>query len=243
MEKDQPSPSHKLSLVARLRAYFLAGVLVTAPAGITIYLAWLFINFIDTTFGTLIPTPYLPERYVSFSIPGLGLLVVVIILTLIGAFAAGYVGRLAVRVGESVVDRLPVVRSVYGALKQIFQTVLAQKSTAFREVVLLEYPRPGVWSLGFVIGPTHPEIQEVSPDEVVNVYIPTTPIPTAGYLVFIPRKDLVLLHMTPEEGLKMLISGGIVNPPDRRKRLPVPADSSVVISSVAILPPNGPAQP
>ncbi len=212
------SHAHKLGLVRKLRAYFLAGVLVTAPAAITIYLSWLFINFIDRTFGTLLPGRYNPEQFMPFTIPGLGLLAVVIVLILVGAFAAGYVGRLVVGLGEGVVERMPVVRGIYGTIKQIFETVLAQRSTAFREVVLLEYPRLGVWSMGFITGTPHAEIQEVSADELTTVVVPTSPIPTAGYLLFIPRKDLVILDMTVDEGLRVVMSGGIVNPPDRRKR-------------------------
>ena len=215
---EKPVPSHKLSLTARFRAYFLAGVLVTAPAGITIYLAWLFINFIDGTIGTLIPVQYNPEQFMPFSVPGLGLLAVLALLTLVGAFAAGYVGRLVVRLGEGIVDKMPVVRHIYGALKQIFETVLAQQSTAFREVVVLEYPRLGIWSMGFITGPPHSDIQRVSEDELITVVVPTSPIPTAGYLLFVPRKDVLVLDMTVEEGLKVVMSGGIVSPPDRRKR-------------------------
>jgi uncharacterized membrane protein len=228
MEKESSSPvpngpekfasPHKLSLTARFRAYFLAGVLVTAPAGITIYLAWLFINFIDGMIETLIPSPYNPEQFMPFSIPGLGLLAVLVLLTLVGAFAAGYVGRLVVRLGEGLVDKMPVVRHIYSALKQIFESVLAQQSTAFREVVLLEYPRLGIWSMGFITGPPHGEIQRASEDELSTVVVPTSPIPTAGYLLFVPRKDLLVLDMTVDEGLKVVMSGGIVSPPDRRKR-------------------------
>ncbi len=213
------SHTHKLGLIGKLRAYFLAGVLVTAPAAITIYLAWLFINFIDGTFGTLLPGRYNPEQFMPFTIPGLGLLTVVIVLILVGAFAAGYVGRLVVGLGEGVVERMPVVRGIYGTIKQIFETVLAQRSTAFREVVLLEYPRLGVWSMGFITGPPHAEIQEISDDELTTVVVPTSPIPTAGYLLFVPRKDLLILDMTVDEGLRVVMSGGIVNPPDRRKRV------------------------
>ncbi len=219
---EKAAVSHKLSFTARLRAYFLAGVLVTAPAGITIYLAWLFINFIDGTIGTLLPGQYSAEKFMPFSIPGLGLLAVLLLLTLVGAFAAGYVGRLVVRLGEGVVDKMPVVRHIYSALKQIFETVLAQQSTAFREVVLLEYPRLGLWSMGFITGPPHGEIQRVAEDELVTVVVPTSPIPTAGYLLFVPRKDLVILDLSVEEGLKVVMSGGIVNPPDRRRRTPAP---------------------
>ncbi|MBI1206809.1 MAG: DUF502 domain-containing protein [Azospirillum sp.] len=209
-------------MASRLRAYFLAGVLVTAPIAITIYLAWVIVELIDNTVSTLIPAPYNAGQYLPFTVPGLGVLFVLVALTVIGMFTAGYVGKLVVRIGESIVERMPVVRSIYGALKQIFVTVLANKSTAFREVVLLEYPRLGVWSLGFITGPPLRQIQELTCEEVVNVFIPTTPNPTSGYLLFVPRKDMIPLDMTIEEGLKMLISGGIVLPPERPRRLPDP---------------------
>ncbi|MEI6986211.1 MAG: DUF502 domain-containing protein [Rhodospirillaceae bacterium] len=217
-----PIHVHKLGWIGRFRAYFLAGVLVTAPAAITIYLAWLFINFIDSAIGTILPARYNPEQFMPFTIPGLGLVMVVVLLILVGAFAAGYVGRLVVRLGEGVVEKMPVVRHIYSAIKQIFETVLAQQSTAFRDVVLLEYPRIGVWSLGFITGPATSEIQRVSGEDLITVVIPTSPIPTAGFLIFVPRKELVVLDMTVEEGLKVVMSGGIVSPPDRRRR-PVPS--------------------
>jgi len=166
----------------------------------------------------LIPGQYNPEQFMPFSIPGLGLLAVLALLTLVGAFAAGYVGRLVVRLGEGLVDKMPVVRHIYSALKQIFESVLAQQSTAFREVVLLEYPRLGIWSMGFITGPPHGEIQRATEDELITVVVPTSPIPTAGYLLFVPRKDLVVLDMTVDDGLKVVMSGGIVSPPDRRRR-------------------------
>ncbi|AWK86888.1 DUF502 domain-containing protein [Azospirillum thermophilum] len=203
--------------MGRLRAYFLAGILVTAPIAITIYIAWWFISMIDGHIRPLIPAAYNPENFLPFSIPGIGVLVVILVVTLIGAFAAGYVGRLVLGVGEGVVARMPVVRSVYSAVKQIFETVLANKSSAFREVVVLQYPRVGVWSLGFITGNAHPEVQRLSADEIVNVFIPCAP-PTAGYLVMVPRREVTVLGMTVEDGLKLVMSGGIVTPPDRRLR-------------------------
>ncbi len=211
-------PRHDgIGLVARLRAYFLAGVLVTAPTAVTIYIAWWFVSLIDGHIRPLIPAAYNPENYLPFSIPGIGVLTVIVVLTLIGAFAAGYVGRLVLRIGEGLVGRMPVVRSIYGAVKQIFETVLAKKSNAFREVVLIEYPRLGVWSLGFITGSAHPEVQKVSAEEMVNVFIPCAP-PTAGYLLIVPRRDVTVLDMSVEDGLKLVMSGGIVTPPDRKPR-------------------------
>lgn len=208
-----------IGLMGRLRAYFLAGVLVTAPIAITIYIAWWFVSFIDGHIRPLIPAAYNPENYLPFSIPGIGVLTVLIVVTLIGTFTAGYVGRLVFRLGEGLVERMPVVRTVYGAVKQIFETVLAKKSNAFREVVMLQYPRDGVWSLGFITGNAHPEVQRVGGAEMVNVFIPCAP-PTAGYLVMVPRHEVTVLNITVEDGLKLVMSGGIVVPNDRRTALP-----------------------
>ncbi|CAK0752960.1 DUF502 domain-containing protein [uncultured Gammaproteobacteria bacterium] len=214
----------KPGLFGRLRAYFLAGVLVTAPIAITIYLSVQVINFIDNAVGTLIPARYIPEHYQPYlpiGIPGLGVVLVLVVLTLIGAFTAGYVGRLVIGLGETLVVRTPVVRHVYGALKQIFETILAHQSTAFREVVLLEYPRSGVWAMGFISGPALRQVQALSQHEMVNVFVPASP-PTSGVLLFLPRRNLVVLDMAVEDGLKMVVSGGIVMPPDRAPRRPTP---------------------
>ena len=206
----------RIGLIRHLRGYFLAGVLITAPIGITFYLAWLFINWVDNTMTPLLPPAYNPETYLPFGIPGLGLLMVCFVMTLVGALTAGILGRFWIKTSERILSRMPVIRSVYSALKQIFETVLSHQSNAFREVVLFEYPRRGSWALGFITGSTRGEIQNSTEDEVVNVFLPTTPNPTSGYLLFLPRRELVMLSMTVEEGIKMVISGGIVTPPDRR---------------------------
>lgn len=203
----------RASVLARLRAYFLTGVIVTAPITITIFLLWKFVTFLDGQVGRLIPTPYNPETYLPFGLPGLGLLVMLAFLTLIGMVTAGFAGRTMVRLGERALSRMPVVRSVYGALKQIFETVFAQSSRSFREVVLIEYPRRGIGAIGFVTGATLGEVQDRTEEDMVNVFLPTTPNPTSGFLLFVPRKDLVHLDMSIEEGIKMVISGGIVTPP------------------------------
>jgi len=200
-------------LLTRLRAYFLTGVIVTAPISITIFLVWQFISFVDSQVGSLVPERYNPETYLPFSLPGLGLLVMLAFLTVVGMLTAGLAGRGLVRMGERLLSRMPVVRSVYGTLKQIFETVLAQSSRSFREVVLIEYPRRGIGAIGFVTGPTRGEVQARADDELVNVFLPTTPNPTSGFLLFVPKKDLIHLDMTIEEGIKLVISGGIVAPP------------------------------
>ena len=218
---ERPRQPFHLGLLARLRAYFLAGVLVTAPVAITFYIVWLIVSFVDDRVSGLMPERYNPETYLPFGIPGLGLLIAVLALILIGAATAGYLGRVIVRINDAALARMPVVRSIYGATKQIFETVLAQKSTAFRQVCLVEYPRHGVWTLGFITGTTVGEVQERTSDEVVNVFLPTTPNPTSGFLLFVPSQDIILLDMSIEDGIKMVISGGIVTPPDTRaERLP-----------------------
>jgi uncharacterized membrane protein len=210
------APKNKPRMAARLRAYFFAGILITAPLSITIYLAALFISFVDRQVTPLIPAHYNPETYLPFSIPGLGLVVVIVTMILVGALTAGFLGRYFVRVSERILARMPVVRNLYSTTKQIFETVLAQKSTAFRQAVLVEYPRRGIWAIAFITGRTEGEVQNLTEETVTNIFLPTTPNPTSGFLLFVPKKELIPLTMSVEEAIKMVISGGIVTPPDRR---------------------------
>lgn len=211
-----PPSDDPMSFGARLRGYFLAGLLVTAPVAITLYLAWIFINFLDRQVGLVLPDRYNPATYLPFGAPGIGLVITALALILIGALTTNFVGRYIHRTGERLLARLPVVRSIYSATKQIFETVFSSQSNAFREAVLFEYPRKGLWTVGFITGKTQGEIQSVSEDKLVNVFVPTTPNPTSGFLLFVPKKDLIHLSMTVEEAIKMVISGGLVVPPDRR---------------------------
>ena len=200
------------SIFAKLRGYFLTGVVVTAPIGITFYVAILFIGFIDGKVKNFIPEKYHFDNLLPFDIPGIGLLFVLAFLTFIGFLTAGLIGRYVIKLGERIISRLPIIRSIYGALKQIFESVLNSSSKSFREVVLIEYPRKGIWAIGFITGDTKEEIREISEMEMVNVFLPTTPNPTSGFLLFLPKKDVQILSMSVEEGIKMVISGGIVTP-------------------------------
>lgn len=217
-----PKPKKALSFGARLRAYFLAGILVTAPLAITIALASWLIDFVDSRIVPLIPLRYNPDYYLKeylgyeIGIPGLGLVVLIVFITLVGSMTAGFVGRFVIRLSENMLSRMPVIRSVYGASKQILETVLQQQSNAFRQAVLVEYPRRGIWAIGFITGRTEGEVQNLTADELINVFLPTTPNPTSGFLLFVPKEDLIKLNMSVEEAIKMVISGGIVTPPDRR---------------------------
>ena len=205
------------SIFTKIRGYFLTGIIGTAPIGLTFYVSFLFIGFIDSKVRNIIPVKYHYDNILPFEIPGIGLLIVFIMLTFIGFLTAGIIGRYIIKLGERIIARLPIIRSVYGALKQIFESVLKTSSKSFREVVLIEYPRKGIWAIGFITGDTKGEVQESSKDELVNVFLPTTPNPTSGFLLFVPRKDLRVLNMNVEEGIKMVISGGIVTPKFKKK--------------------------
>ena len=211
-----PKKPPRRRLREHLRGYFIAGILVTGPVSLTFYLAWIFVDFIDSRVALLIPEAYNPSNYLPVHIPGIGLVVVVIGLTLIGALTAGYIGRRLLRIGDRILARMPLIRGLYGAMKQIFETVLSKQSNTFREVVLIEWPRRDLWTIGFITGKPEGEIRELTSEDAVNVYVPTTPNPTSGYLVFVPRREIVSLSMSVEEGIKLVISGGIVAPPDRR---------------------------
>lgn len=202
----------KTTFLGRLRNYFLAGILVTAPISITIYLTYSFLLFVDSKITRLIPPQYNPNEYLPFSLPGLGLVIVILFFIVIGWFTRNFMGRLFIRVSEYIVHRVPVISTLYGAIKQIFETVMASKSQAFREVVMLEYPRKGVYSIGFVTGETRGEIQAATKKETINVFVPTTPNPTSGYLLFVPKKELIYLDMSVEEGVKLVVSAGIITP-------------------------------
>lgn len=204
-------------LLARLRAYLLAGILLTAPIAITVYIVWLVVTFVDQTVARLLPPLYNPNHYLPFNVPGLGLVIVSVVMIIIGWLAAGMLGRIFVRASEGVLNRMPIVRSVYGAVKQIFETILAQRATAFRKAVLVQFPREGMWRIGFVTGMIPGDVQNVAPGGLVNVFVPNSPNVTAGFLVLIPPKDIVECDLTPEEALKLIVSGGIagrvVQPP------------------------------
>ncbi len=210
-----PPHPHQHGLLWRLRNYLLAGTVVSSPAVITLLAAWYLVTGIDHLVAQVLPGEYDPHRYFPLTVPGLGVVIVLGSLTLVGALTANYAGKLAVGFWDWMIDSTPVVRNVHSAVKQIVETVAASQESAFNEVVLVEYPRPGLWAIAFVVGSTKGEVQRVLDRNVVNVFLPTTPNPTSGFLLFVPRGDLITLDMTVEEGIKMVISGGMVTPPDR----------------------------
>lgn len=217
--QDEDGGRHGKGLLARLRAYFLAGVLVTAPIGITAALAWWVVEVIDRQVVPLIPDRYNPDTYfreylgVEIGLPGLGVLVLLVTITLIGFLTAGLVGRWVFGLGEKMLDRMPVIRSFYKLTKQIFETVLRNQSDAFRQAVLVEYPRRGLWAVAFLTAGTKGEIRAKLQKDHVNIFLPTTPNPTSGFLLFVPSEEIIVLDMPVEDAVKLVISAGIVTPP------------------------------
>ncbi len=212
-DMQQGTERRRVSFVTRLRNYFLAGIVVAAPVTITAYLIITIVRFIDSRIVPLIPSRFNPESYLTVSVPGLGVIVVLAGLTLLGALTANFIGRSLIRLGERVLARLPVVRNVYGALKQIFETVISQSSQSFKDVGLIEYPRRGIYSVVFITTKSKGEVQKrIEHEELISVFLPTTPNPTSGFLLFVPKKDVIVLDMTIEEAAKMIVSAGLVAP-------------------------------
>ena len=210
-------PFH-VGFATKLRTYFLTGIIVTAPIAITGYVTWAFVDWVDEHVTPLFPLRYHPETYLPFSLPGLGVVVMLVFITLVGFLTANLFGRTLLRVGERVVNRMPVVRGIYSALKQIFETVISQSSRSFREAVLVQYPRAGTWTIGFVTGETQGEVRRAIGEDLVNVYVPTTPNPTSGFLLFVPRRDLIFLDMPVDEAAKFVISVGVVEASEQARK-------------------------
>jgi len=208
-------PSHRPTLMGRVRTYFLTGVIVATPIFVTAYTAWSLISWVDRAITPLIPPDYNPETYLRFSVPGLGLVVLLAGLTLFGALFANILGRWFLSLGEALLERLPVVRSLYGTVKQIMETVLAQNRQQFSKPVLVEFPRAGMFSIGFLTNDRPGPVQAAAGPDLVAVYVPTTPNPTSGYLVYVARGEIKPLEMSAEEAAKLIISGGIVPPEDK----------------------------
>jgi uncharacterized membrane protein len=207
-------------LGARLRKYLLAGLVVVGPVCITLYLAWKFITLVDGWVKPYVPSAYNPDTYLPFTVPGVGLVFAVLLLTIIGALAANLLSR----VGELMLGRTPIVRSVYQSLKQIFESVAATSSPkeSFQKVAMMEFPSKGIWSIVFITGEASQEIKQeigkVAPgQELVSVFMPTGMLPPSGFVCFVPRDSVVPLRMSVEDAAKIIISAGIVNPETQAK--------------------------
>ena len=213
---DDKNDTTKKTFVSKLRNYFLAGVLVTAPIAITTYIVWTFLKFLDRIVTPRIPEAYNPNNYLPFELPGLGFIVTIIFFIVVGWFTRNFLGRLMVRWSEYIVERVPVINKIYVTIKNVLETVMSSNSDAFKEVVMFEYPRKGIWVMGFVTGATKGEVANLTKKETVNIFLPTTPNPTSGFLLFVPKKDVTYMDMSVEDGIKMIVSGGIITPPEKK---------------------------
>jgi uncharacterized membrane protein len=214
------APPEPLHAGARLRNYFLTGLVVVGPVTITLYIAWYCIHLVDAWVKPYIPRIYNPESYLPFAIPGVGLLFAIIGLTLIGALAANLLGRSLISASELMLGRMPIVRNVYQGLKQIFESVVTAStpSQGFQKVALLEFPSKGIWSLVFVTGEAAEQIATEMPgQDLVSVFMPTGMLPPSGFVCFVPRTNVVPVKMTVEDAAKIIISAGMVNPETQAK--------------------------
>ncbi len=225
VKPDPTEPEFQKPIASRfsgLRNSFLTGLIVIAPIGLTLWLIWTVIGWIDGFVLPFVPDAYKPEQILqtlfgiewNINVRGLGVIVFLIFTVIVGWIAKGLIGRSLITWGESVVDRMPVVRSIYNGLKQIAETVFAQHETSFNKACLVEYPRKGIWAIAFVSTSAKGEIQKGIPreDPLVSVFLPTTPNPTSGFLLFVPRSDIIELQMSVEDAAKLVISAGLVYP-------------------------------
>ncbi len=198
----------------KLRGIFLTGLAVTVPLGLTIYILSFLVRIMDSLLE-IIPQPYQPGTLLGIHIPGSGIIVTLAIIFVCGLITQSYLGTKFVNFGESLLDKIPVVRSIYQATKQIFENIFLNKNQSFKKVVLVEFPRQGVYSLGFVTGITGKEFSDKMGEEALHVFIPKTPNPTAGFFIMARSDELIELDMSVEAAFTLIISGGIVTPPNR----------------------------
>lgn len=205
-------PSH-LGFGARIRNYFLTGLIVAGPVAITLYLVWSFVTWVDDLVRPLLPPGFRPDTWLPVKVPGTGLVIAFVALTLLGFLTANLVGRTLVEVGERLLDRTPFVRPIYKTMKQVFETLFSSTGSNFRKVALVEFPAPGMWSLVFLSSEPSEDIAGRLPEkEHVSAFMPCTPNPTTGFFFYVPRGDLIELDLSVEEAMTLLISAGTVQP-------------------------------
>jgi len=198
-----------------LRRYLIAGLLVWLPLGVTILVIRLLVGFMDKTLQ-VIPKEWQPDQLLGFHLPGLGVVLAISIVLLTGIIVANFFGRRLIALWESMLDRIPLVRTIYISVKQIAETLLSSSGQSFRKVLLIEYPRRGIWTLAFQTGSAYNEVQTKTGVDIVNVFVPTTPNPTSGFFIMMPREDIVELSMSVDDALKMIMSVGVIVPDEKR---------------------------
>jgi uncharacterized membrane protein len=216
------------SAAGRIRNYFLTGLVVAGPVLVTLYLTWSFITWVDNIVRPLIPPVYRPETYLPWPIPGTGLVIAFLALTFLGFLTANLVGRKLVDFGESLLNRMPIVRPIYKTMKQVFETLFSKTGSSFRQVALVEFPAPGMWSLVLISQPPSNDITAKLPQgEHVSAFLPCTPNPTTGFFFYVQRKDIVELDISVESAMALLFSIGMAQPGnDPQKQLATLAASA-----------------
>jgi uncharacterized membrane protein len=200
-------------MMSRIRNYFLTGLVLVGPLFITANLTWWFINWVDDLVRPFIPAAYRPETYLPMHIPGTGLIIALLALTVLGFLTANLVGRTLVEAGENILNRMPVVRPIYKSLKQIFETLFSNSGSSFRRVGLVEFPGPGMWSLVFLSQPPGANIATRLPEaEHISAFMPCTPNPTTGFFFYVPRREVIELDISVEAAAKLIMTAGMIQP-------------------------------
>lgn len=219
-KKDTPSHDFFGFVISKLKTYLFTGILVTTPVTITFYMAYELLIWLDKWTRSLIP-PQMMSEQLFYYIPGFGVIVLISALIIIGVFTTGFIGGFFVRLGNYIVSKIPLISSIHSLLKQLFETVLSPKSQSFKEAVLVQYPRKGIWIIGFLAGSSAKELQDKTPidEELLSIFIPTTPNPTSGFLILMPKSEVIKLDMSVEDALKYVVSCGIVAPNEKVKKI------------------------
>ncbi|HBV54627.1 MAG TPA: hypothetical protein DEF12_06265 [Rhodobacteraceae bacterium] len=220
--EDPLPPASRPGLLARLRSSFLTGIVVILPVALTIWLILSLVGWVDSVVLPLVPAQIQPDKYIGLNLRGVGLIIFLIFTILVGWVAKGLIGRSLIRFAESLVERMPVVRSIYSGVKQIAETIFAQSDRNFEKACLIEYPRRGMWGIGFISTQAKGEIKARAPGgaEMLTIFLPTTPNPTSGFLLFVPKEDVIELDMSLEDAAKLIISAGLVYPNAKDPRVP-----------------------
>lgn len=225
---DEEPHRHRPGLFARLRSSFLTGIVVIAPVGLTIWLLWTVMGWVDSVVLPLVPHTISPEQYIGINLRGVGLIFFLLFTIVIGWIAKGIIGRSLIGFAENLVDRMPVVRTIYSGIKQISETVFAQSERSFEKACLIQYPRRGIWAIGFISTSAKGEISQRAEtgDALMSVFLPTTPNPTSGFLLFVPKEDVMELDMSVEDAAKLVISAGLVYPNPKDPSQPEDAEQT-----------------
>lgn len=203
-----------------LKTYFFTGIIVTAPVAITIYLAVELITYIDKTVTGLIPEAYNPNNFLPYGIPGIGVILLLLFFTGVGMLTANFVGQALVRLGYRIIGKMPVISGVYNAIRKIFETLFgSDKNKAFRQALLIEYPRKGIWTIAFLTGPVPSLVKKkLKNDKLISIYVPTTPNPTSGFFLYVPESEVIYLDISVDEALKTILSTGIILPEQEKTK-------------------------